>query len=322
MKIPSLRTKDLLTVTDCSREEILELFAFTEKLKAQTKAGRQHHILKGKTLGMVFEKSSTRTRVSFETGILQLGGHALFLSKNDIQLGRGETIGDTAQVLSRYVDGIMLRTFAHDTIIGLADNASIPVINGLSDSFHPCQALTDFFTIYEREKDFSHVKLAYVGDGNNVACSLLLTAGILGVDISIACPGKYMPDRKVVDAAQKLAAATGAKVQITSDIDEAVQSATYLYTDVWVSMGMEKDTAKRKKDFKKYQINRKLLDKCAPGCRVLHCLPAHRGEEITDDVMDSPQSIVFDQAENRLHLQKALMCALMGKNRKGVFSWI
>ncbi|HON77309.1 MAG TPA: ornithine carbamoyltransferase [Spirochaetota bacterium] len=322
MKIPALRTKDLLTVTDCTREEILELFTFAEKLKARTKSGRRYNILKGKTLAMVFEKSSTRTRVSFETGILQLGGHALFLSKNDIQLGRGETIGDTAQVLSRYVDGIMLRTFSHDTIIDLAENASIPVINGLSDSFHPCQALTDFFTIYERTKDFSSVKLAYVGDGNNVACSLLLTAGLLGVDYSIACPKNYMPDPKVVEEANKLAAVTGATLTITSDIDAAVQNANYLYTDVWVSMGMEKDTNKRKKAFSKYQINRSLLNKCAPGCLVLHCLPAHRGEEITDDVMDSPQSIVFDQAENRMHLQKALMCALMGKNRKGVFSWI
>lgn len=322
MKIPALRTKDLLTVTDCSKEEILELFGFAEKLKAQTKAGRRHHILRGKTLAMVFEKSSTRTRVSFETGILQLGGHALFLSKNDIQLGRGETIGDTAQVLSRYVDGIMLRTFSHDTIIGLSKNASIPVINGLSDSFHPCQALTDFFTIYERTKDFSRVKLAYVGDGNNVACSLLLTAALLGVDYSIACPKGYMPDQKVVEEAKKLAAISGAKLELTSDIDIAVKGATYLYTDVWVSMGMEKETLKRKKVFAKYQINRKLLDKCAPGCLVLHCLPAHRGEEITDEVMDSSQSIVFDQAENRMHLQKALMCALMGKNRKGVLSWI
>ncbi len=315
MKIPSVKTKDLLTVTDLSRDEIIDIFELSEKLKRRLKNGLPHRHLKRKTLAMIFEKSSTRTRVSFETGIYQLGGHGLFLSSNDIQLGRGESMSDTAKVMSRYVDGIMIRTFSQDLIIELAENSTIPVINGLTDMFHPCQALTDFFTIYEREKDLNRVKFAFIGDGNNMAHSLLLTAAILGVDISIATPKKYMPDIHIVEEAYKLSSVSGAKINITNQIDEAAEGTNYIYTDVWASMGQEKETAKRKKDFAKFRITRDLMNKCAPDCRVLHCLPAHRGEEIDGDVMDSDQSIIFDQAENRLHVQKAIMCTLMKKKR-------
>ncbi len=322
MKTPSVNTKDFLSVTDLSRGEIMSLFEFSAWMKKQTRAGRRHSHLKGQTLAMIFEKSSTRTRVSFETGILQLGGHALFLSRNDIQIGRGETIGDTAQVLSRYVDGIMIRTFAHETVIELAQKASVPVINGLSDSHHPCQALADYFTIYELRKDFSNVKLAYIGDGNNVANSLLLGAGLLGMNISVACPTGFMPEKDSVARAKEMAAASGVSVEITPDIDRAVKGAHFIYTDVWVSMGKERDEKKRMKAFAKYRIDAQLLKKCDPSCRVMHCLPAHRGLEISDEAMDGPQSIVFDQAENRMHFQKALMCALMTKKKRGILSWI
>ena len=313
MKIPHVRTKDLLTVTDLTREETFAIFEFTARLKYDLKRGKKHEYLKKKSLAMIFEKSSTRTRVSFETGMYQLGGQALFLSGNDIQLGRGEPFSDTAKVLSRYVDGIMIRTDSHHKLIDLAREASIPVINGLTDDYHPCQALTDLFTIYEREKSLSGIKLAYLGDGNNMAHSLLLCSAIVGVDISVATPKNYKPDIHVVDRAYQLSSVSGANISITSDIEEAAENASYLYTDVWTSMGQEKEAAKRKKAFAKYKISRRLIEKAAPGCKVMHCLPAHRGEEIDADVIDSESSIIFDQAENRLHVQKALMCALMGK---------
>ena len=321
MKAPVLNAQHFLTVTDLTRDEILELFEFSSHLKARRREGKTDRYLKGKTLGMIFEKSSTRTRVSFEAGIIQLGGHALFLSRNDIQIGRGETISDTAKVLSRYLDGIMIRTFAHQTVVDLAASSRVPVINGLSDSFHPCQALTDYFTVYEHRRDLSSVKLAFVGDGNNVANSLLLGAGLLGVNCSVASPKGFLPDPEVVKQAKMLAAETGVAIEVTESIDAAVKNADFLYTDVWVSMGSEKETAKRAKALSKYRITRQLIDRCAPGCMVMHCLPAHRGEEITDEAMDCQQSIVFDQAENRLHFQKALMCSLMG-GKKGAFPWI
>lgn len=316
MKIPAVTTKDLLTVTDLTRKEIIGLFNLAEKLKKEHRSGKITRCLEGKTLGMIFEKKSTRTRVSFEAGMFQLGGYALFLSSDDIQLGRGETIADTARVLSRYVDGIMIRTYAHEKVIELAENASIPVINGLSDMYHPCQALSDFFTIYERESDMAGVKLAYVGDGNNVAHSLLLGSALLGMSVSVACPREYMPDRDIVAQAFRLSSQTGAKITLTSDINMAVESADYLYTDVWVSMGQEKGAGKRKRVLSKYKITSRLLEKCAADCRVMHCLPAHRDEEIESDVMDSDRSIILDQAENRLHFQKALMCALMTKKKQ------
>ncbi|HOP65200.1 MAG TPA: ornithine carbamoyltransferase [Spirochaetota bacterium] len=313
MKIPQLKTDDFLTLSDCSRDEIIQLFELSAKLKRDVKRGKFSKVLENKTLAMVFEKNSTRTRVSFETGMLQLGGHGLFLSSNEIQLGRGETIADTARVLSRYNDGIMIRTFGHDKVTELAKWADIPVINGLTDSFHPCQALTDYFTIYERESDIRDIKLTYIGDGNNMANSLIIGAAILGCDIAIATPKKFEPEFEVVEEGYKLAAKSGAKITITNNIDEAVSGADYLYTDVWVSMGQEKETAKKKKVFSKYRIDDKLIAKTGKNAKVLHCLPAHRGEEITDEVMDGAHSIVFDQAENRLHCQKAVMCALMGR---------
>ncbi|MCP4135296.1 MAG: ornithine carbamoyltransferase [bacterium] len=313
MRIPKLKTNHLLTVMDLDKDEIIDLFNLAKKLKKDVKKRKCRNILKGQSLAMIFEKSSTRTRVSFETGMTQLGGHSLFLSADDIQLGRGETIADTARVMSRYVDGIMIRTFSHEEAQELAANSEIPVINGLTDSYHPCQTLTDYFTIYEREDDLKNVKLAYIGDGNNMANSLLLGAAILGTRITIASPKKYSPDLEVIETAYKISALSGAKIDVTDDIDKAVEGANYIYTDVWVSMGQEKEVAKRKKAFTKFKITKKLLEKCAPGCKVMHCLPAHRGEEIDADVLESDQSIVFDQAENRLHVQKAVMCALMKK---------
>ncbi len=313
MKIPKLNTKNLLSIADFSKEEIISIFEFTSKLKKYLKHGRSHKFLSGKTLGMIFEKSSTRTRVSFETGIFQLGGHALFLDSSDIQIGRGETIADTARVLSKYVDAVMIRTFSHSNVEELAANAGIPVINGLSDQTHPCQALADLFTIYERAGDLTKVKLFYVGDGNNVANSLILGAAILGISFSAACPRIYFPDKEVLKKAGQLSLRSGAEINITPDIDEAARNADFIYTDVWVSMGQEKELKKKKKILSKYKITKELLGKCAPGCLVMHCLPAHRGEEIDSEVMDSDKSIIFEQAENRLHVQKAVMCALMKK---------
>ncbi len=313
MKIPVINTPDFLTLADITREEMESLFELSAKLKRGVQKGKFPALLKNRTLAMIFEKNSTRTRVSFETGMIQLGGHALFLSSSEIQLGRGETVADTARVLSRYNDGIMIRTFAHSKVEELAKWAEIPVINGLSDSFHPCQALADYFTIWERESDISKVKLAYIGDGNNVSNSLLIGAALLGVDIAIASPKGFEPEMAVVEKAYKMASKTSSHITITNDINKAVDGADYLYTDVWVSMGQEKETAKKKKVFAKYKITDELIARTGRNTKVLHCLPAHRGEEITDSVMDGSHSIVFDQAENRMHCQKAVLCALMGR---------
>jgi ornithine carbamoyltransferase len=313
MGIPKIAAKHFLKDTDCSKEEILSLFKFTEKLKNETKKGKKHHLLKGKTLGMIFAKSSTRTRVSFETGMYQLGGYALFLGQNDIQLGRGETIEDTAKVLSRYLNGIMIRTFKQSDVEGLAQHGSIPVINALTDDYHPCQAYADYFSIFEREGGFSGIKLAFIGDGNNVANSLLLTGATLGVDVSIASPKGYQVPASVVKEAQKIAETSGSVIDITTEIEKAAYGAQYLYTDVWASMGQEKEAAKRKKALGKYKITMNLIRKCSPDAKVMHCLPAHRGEEVDANVLDSPHSIIFDEAENRLHIQKSIMCALMAK---------
>lgn len=313
MKIPRISSEDFLTLADLTRDDIFRLFECSATLKKEVKKGKFSKILENKTLAMIFEKNSTRTRVSFETGMLQLGGHGLFLSSSEIQLGRGETIADTARVLSRYNDGIMIRTFAHQKVVELAKYADIPVINGLTDSYHPCQALADYFTIFEREKDISKVKIAYIGDGNNVANSLLIGAAILGTDITVACPKKFEPEMEVIEKAYKLASNSYSKIVITNDIDQAVEGADYIYTDVWVSMGQEKETAKKKKIFSRFRVDMDLIKRTGKDTKVLHCLPAHRGEEITDEVMDGRHSIVFDQAENRLHCQKAVLCALMGK---------
>ncbi|HOD14222.1 MAG TPA: ornithine carbamoyltransferase [Spirochaetota bacterium] len=313
MNIPKLKTRSLVTVSDLDRNEIMDIFRLAAGLKRDASRGKHPDFLRKKSLAMIFEKSSTRTRVSFETGVTQLGGHALFLDGNDIQLRRGETIVDTAKVLSRYVDGIMIRTFSHDNVIELAKSATVPVINGLSDEHHPCQALADFFTIYERETKFKGVTLAYVGDGNNVANSLIQCAAILGANITIACPRQYEPDSYVVDDARKTAAKSGSTVLITRDPEAAVKNANYIYTDVWISMGEEKKAAAKKKVLAKYKITKELLNKGRADSKVMHCLPAHRNEEIDGDVLDSGRSIVFDEAENRLHVQKAVMCALMSR---------
>jgi len=313
MKIPKVKTKDLLTLTDLNKKEIIELFELAKKLKKNFHKGKINKCLKGKNLAMIFEKSSTRTRVSFEAGMNQLSGNGIFLSSDDIQIGRGETIEDTARVLSRYVHGIMIRTFSHEIATNLAKNASIPVINGLTDSFHPCQVLADYFTIYELEKDLSNVKLTYIGDGNNMANSLLLGAAILGINISVATPKNYKPELSVIEQTYQLSAQSGSIIEITTDMDVAVKNANYIYTDVWTSMGQEKESAKRKKAFAKYKITKDTINKCAPDCKIMHCLPAHRGEEIEADVIDSKNSIIFEEAENRLHVQKALLCILLNK---------
>jgi ornithine carbamoyltransferase len=303
--------KHMLKLLDYSTEDILVVLSLALKLKAETKAGIPHPHLAGKTLAMIFTKSSTRTRVSFETGIYQLGGMGLFLSSNDIQLGRGEPIADTAQVLSRMVDGIMIRTFKQSDVEDLAKYGSIPVINGLTDDFHPCQALADLMTVYEHKGGFSGKKMAFIGDGNNVAHSLLVICAKLGMDISVACPKGYEPFDSVVNAAKEIGKGTGAKVVITQDVFEAAKDADAIYTDVWASMGQEVGAEEKYKAFAGYCVDGKLMSYAKKDAIFLHCLPAHRGEEVTADVIDGPQSAIFDEAENRLHAQKALMVLLM-----------
>ena len=274
--------------------------------------GVQHHLLKGKTLGMIFSKSSTRTRVSFEVGMYQLGGFPIFLSSNDIQLGRGETIYDTARVLSHYIDGIMIRTFKHSDVQDLAKYGTIPVINGLTDLMHPCQILADLFTVYERKGRLEGLKLAYIGDGNNVANSLLHRCAKTGMDIAIATPPDYMCDNIIVSQARGAAARSGSRVMITVDPEEAIRDADVVYTDTWVSMGQEDEKEMRIKTFMPYQVNSKLFSLAKKDAIFLHCLPAYRGLEVTEEIIDGPNSCVFDEAENRLHVQKAIMATLMG----------
>jgi ornithine carbamoyltransferase len=261
---------------------------------------------------MIFEKSSTRTRVSFEVGMFQLGGHALFLSSRDIQLGRGEPIYDTAKVLSRYVDGIMARTFAHKSVTDLAEYSSVPVINGLTDVSHPCQAMTDYFTAWEKLGDLKGRKIAYVGDGNNMSHSLMFGAPKVGMDIAVATPGGYAPDPEIVARAKGDADMAGTKVTVTTSIDEAVKGADVVETDVWASMGQEAEAEKRRRDFAKWQVDRRVMSLAKREAIFMHCLPAHRGEEATDEVIDGPQSVVFDEAENRLHVQKAILLWCLG----------
>lgn len=306
-----MKGKCLGSLYDLKKEEIEQILKASELLKFQLLRGEEHHLLKGKTLAMIFEKPSTRTRVSFEVGMWQLGGYALYLSSSDLQLGRGETIADTAQVLSRYVDGIMARVFAHQTIIDLVKYSRVPVINGLSDFTHPCQGLADLFTIYEKKGRLSGLKLAYVGDGNNVAHSLLYGCSKVGMNIALACPKGYEPDPEVVSKAKEEGKRTGGKVKVTKDPKEAVREADVIYTDVWASMGKEKEHEKRVKIFKPYQVNTKLVMEAKEDYIFMHCLPAHRGEEVTDEVADSKNSVIFDQAENRLHTQKALLALIM-----------
>jgi ornithine carbamoyltransferase len=303
--------KDLLAVSELSTKDIETILKRSALLKKYVRTGKAHASLKGKALGMIFEKSSTRTRVSFEVGMMQLGGHALFLSSSDLQIGRGEPIADTARVLSRYLDGIMIRTFAHSIIEELAHHATIPVINGLTDLHHPCQALADLFTIQEKRKKLKGLKMAYVGDGNNVANSLIEACVKVGMHISIGCPHGYEPDAGIMREAQREAARTGSTLRVVNDPAKAAADADVLYTDVWASMGQEAEHAVRVQAFQGYQVDQKLMDVAAPKAIVMHCLPAHRGEEIAAAVIDGPQSVVFDQAENRLHTQKAVLELLM-----------
>jgi ornithine carbamoyltransferase len=306
-----LKGKSLDSLFRLSKEEIEQILTTSELLKSQHLRGEEHPLLKGKTLAMIFEKPSTRTRVSFEVGMWQLGGYALYLSAGDLQLGRGEAIADTARVLSRYVDGIMARVFAHQTILDLMEYSRVPVINGLSDLTHPCQGLADLFTIYEKKGRFSGLKLAYVGDGNNVAHSLLYGCSKVGADITLACPKGYEPNAKVVSKAKEEGKRSGCVVKVTKDPKEAVRGADIIYADVWASMGKEKERGKRLKVFKPFQVNAKLVKGAKDDYIFMHCLPAHRGEEVTDEVADSENSVIFDQAENRLHTQKALLALIM-----------
>ncbi|BBB91418.1 MAG TPA: ornithine carbamoyltransferase [Methylomusa anaerophila] len=308
----SLKGKDYLSIHDLSVDEIHQILDLAKSLKDKQKRGEEHKLLPGKTLGMIFQKSSTRTRVSFEVGMWQLGGRALFLNANDLQIGRGEPVKDTARVLSRYVDGVMIRTFSHLEVEELAGYASIPIINGLTDLLHPCQAMADIFTAVEYKGDLKGRKLAYIGDGNNMVNSLLHVCAKVGMDISAATPPNYAPDAAIVEEAIADAAASGSKINIVNDPFAAAEGADVLYTDVWASMGREAEQAIRKQAFAGFQINSAIVRTAKPDCIVMHCLPAHRGEEITDDVMEGPHSVVFDEAENRLHVQKAIMALLMG----------
>ena len=298
--------KHLLKLLDWSKEEILETLDLADKLKAEKKAGIKHHILEGKTLGMIFEKSSTRTRVSFEVGMFDLGGAALFLSSKDLQIGRGEPVEDTARVLSRFLDGIMIRTFDQEEVESLAKYGSIPIINGLTDFCHPCQVLADLQTIREYKGSLEGKKLCYIGDGNNMANSLIVGGIKTGMSVAIACPKEYQPDAEIMKWAKE-----NGDFICTDNILEAAKGSDVLYTDVWASMGQEGEAEERKKIFKDYQINDSVLEVSNEGVMVLHCLPAHRGEEITAKVLEEHASEIFDEAENRLHAQKAVLVKCM-----------
>ncbi|MFC5735690.1 ornithine carbamoyltransferase [Cytobacillus gottheilii] len=307
----NMKGKDFLTLADYSTEEIKGLLLKAQQLKQGIYSGEDPTPLKGKILGMIFEKSSTRTRVSFEAGMLQLGGHALYLNSSDLQIGRGESVADTAKVLSSYVDGIMIRTFSHKLIEELAEHATIPVINGLTDLYHPCQALADMLTILEEKGSLKGIKLVYVGDGNNVAHSLLIASAKLGINMTIACPKGYEPQQTVLQLAKEFAQKSGAEIDVNYDVEESVKNADVIYTDVWTSMGQEEENEKRLMIFKDYQVNEELMALAKQDSIFLHCLPAHRGEEVTAAVIDGPNSSVFNQAANRLHVQKALLSELL-----------
>lgn len=303
--------RDFVTILD-AKDDLISLMDSIGNLKNRQKDGELYEPLKNCALAMIFEKPSTRTRVSFEIAMAQMGGHALYLNPNDLQLGRGETIADTAKVLSRYADGILYRGFKHGTTLELARNADVPVINGLDDLEHPCQALTDLFTIREFKGEFDKVKLAYVGDGNNVCNSLMLGSAIVGLDTAVATPKEFRPEPDLAREAERIAGEKGSVLEFTDDPTRAVKNADVIYTDVWISMGMELESDRRNKILSPFQVNSGLLAKAKEDCIVMHCLPAHRGHEITDEVMDGKNSVVFDQAENRLHAQKALLVNLLG----------
>jgi ornithine carbamoyltransferase len=300
--------KDFLSVNDLSRERLLGLFRLAAELKQRWKAGRRTAPLAGRSMALIFEKQSLRTRVTFEVGIVQLGGRAVYLSGSEIGLGTRETVPDVARNLSRWVDGIAARVYSHATVEGLARYASVPVVNGLSDFEHPCQALADYFTLWERGVDLASMRLAWIGDGNNVCHSVILAGAMLGTQMVVACPPGYEPNPGVVATVRKL----GGRLEVTPDPKEAATGADVLYTDVWVSMGQETEREQRREAFSRYQLNPTLVGFAKPSSLIMHCLPAHRGEEITDPVLDGPQSIVLDQSENRLHAQKAVIFELLG----------
>lgn len=306
-----LKGRDFISLKDFTSEELWEFVKTAEYLKTKRRIGEETPLLAGKTLGMIFTKASTRTRVSFEVGMLQLGGQALFLGAQEIQIHRGESIPDTARVLSRYLDGIMIRTHAHQDLLELAEYADIPVINGLTDLLHPCQALADIFTVYEKKGDPKGKKLAYIGDGNNMAHSLLYGGARFGMKVSVASPPGYQPLEEVVREAKSIATSTGGEVEVVVDPKEAAREADLIYTDVWTSMGQEAERAERARVFQDYQVNKELMTLADPRAMVMHCLPAHKGEEITAEVFEGKESVVFDQAENRLHIQKAILAHLL-----------
>lgn len=310
----TFKGKNFLQLSDFTTDEILYLLDVALELKAMQKQGKPHPYLSGQVLGMIFDKSSTRTRVSFEVGMLQLGGHAIFLSSKDSQLGRGESISDTAKVLSRYVDALMIRTFTHESIEEFAQHAEIPVINGLTDLQHPTQVMADLLTVLEHKGKLAGLKMCYIGDGyNNMAHSLIEGALKVGIDISIASPDGYMPNQAIVKNAEQIAMETGAQITITNNPVEAIQGADVVVTDVWTSMGQEAETEKRLKAFEGFQVNDDLCKHAKSDFIFLHCLPAHRGEEVTADIIDGPHSVVFDEAENRLHAQKAILKEFLQK---------
>ena len=300
--------KHLLSLNDLTREEILEILTLADELKADHRRGIHKPLLAGKTLGMIFQKASTRTRVSFEVGMYQLGGYALFLSNRDLQIGRGEPVQDTARVLSRYIDGIMIRTFAQQEVEDLAKYGSIPVINGLTDLYHPCQVLADLMTVRETFGKLEGLKLAFIGDGNNMANTLIVGGLKCGMKVSVACPENYRPDPIVLEFAKEY----GDQFELTDSPEAAATGADVLVTDVWASMGQEGEKAEREKAFKGYQIGEPLMKLASPNAMVQHCLPAHRGEEITEDIFEAHAAEIFDEAENRLHVQKAVLVKLMG----------
>jgi len=296
---------------DFDAEEIATMLRVATRLKDELRAGKEHRLLRGRTLGMIFQKNSTRTRVSFEVGMGQLGGQALFLSSQDLQLNRGETIADTARVLGRYLDGIMARTYAHADVEDLARYSGVPVINGLSDLLHPCQGLADLMTIQEKKGRLAGIKLAYMGDSNNVTHSLLQAGALMGMQVRVGSPAGYQPRPDILAQAHALAARSGAEIRVVEDPVAAVRGADVIYTDTWASMGQEAEHDQRVRLFRPYQVDAALMAQAAPDALFMHCLPAHRGEEVTDQVMDGPHSVIFDQAENRLHAQKAILALIM-----------
>ena len=307
----NMKGKSLLTIHELTLEEVWQIFELSKSLKEKRLTGEPHRMLDGKKLGMIFSKPSTRTRVSFEVGIFELGGTGLYFNQNDLQLKKSENVSDTAKVLSRYLDGIMIRTFDHQDVVDLARFGSIPIINGLTDLHHPCQVLADLFTILEKKRTLQGLKLAYIGDGNNMAHSLLHGCAKVGMNISIASPSGYTPLDSVVAESQKDAKYMGSKIEILNDPIAAVKDADIVYTDVWASMGQEKEAQERKAKFMKYQINPELVKHAKDDYLFMHCLPAHRGDEVVNEVIDSTNSVVFDEAENRLHVQKAVMALVM-----------